>query len=416
MQLKNKFVSLLIVFSIYSYSQQKIDTDSLLIKTNEYLKNKDYSKAKLLSHKALKIAPSYLDFHLILGYAHLKTQQLDSSRYYFNYIITKNPKYKEAFSGLIQLECQENNHEKALEIVDQGLTSHENDIELEIKKLELLETTNKDLEKEIYLNQLKLKYPDNSIIQQKIIDIKSAQQSTRTGINYNFTFIDRDGIGPWQLTSLQFIHELKKISSIFQVHYTDRKTNSISVANGTQFELENYFKHSKKNYSYTDIAFSNSNAFPKWRLGYSYHQSLYKSWEIDLGLRYTAVQNNSVSTIVTGITKYIGSYWINLRNYISIIDKATYPSINGNMRYYLSTKYDYLSAGIGYGTSPDERSDIGLFQDRFRFNSYRFNLGYNKLFGKHYVTGIQTGINRQEFLPKKFQNEYNISAFIQYKF
>ncbi len=416
MQLKYNFIPLLIVFSIYSYSQQKINTDSLLIKTKEYLKNEDYFKAKKMCYKAINIAPSYLDFHLILGFAHLKTQQIDSSRYYFNHIIIKNPNYTDAYTGLIQLECQEKNYEKALEIVNQSLNIHENDIDLEVKKLELLEITKKDLEKEIYTKQLKSKYPNNSIIQQKIIDEKSAQQSIRAGINYNFTFIDRENIGPWQLTSLQFIHELKKISSIFQIHYTDRKTNSISVAHGTQFELENYFKHNKKNYSYTAISYSNSNAFPKWRFGYSYYQTLFKTWEVDLGFRYTAIPNNSVLTIVTGVTKYLGSYWINLRNYLSIIDGKAYPSVNANIRYYFSTKYDYVSALIGYGTSPDERTNIGIFQDRFTFNSYRLQLGYNKLLGKHFLTGVQAGINNQEFFPSKYQNEYNVSVFLHYKF
>lgn len=416
MQRNKKFLSLLLLLlSLCTYAQKRIDTDSLLIITTNKLKAKDYASVKQLSQKALKIAPNYLDFHLLKGSAHFQTQQMDSARYHYQQVITANPKYSDAFIQLVQLEYHENNFDKALLLVNQALEYHPNTIELELKKLELLEATHNETEAEKYLEELQAKYPTNPILQNKISSNRSSKQTTRIGINYNYTTIDRENVGPWQMTTLQCIHEMKTISTILQVHYNDRKVNGISSASGTQYELENYFRHGKKMYSYTDIAYSNSIAFPKWRLGYSLHHSFFNSWEADLGMWYTGVSDNNISTVVAGLTKYIGSYWINLRSYVSIQDKTTYPSINSSVRYYFASKYDYVSAGIGYGTTPDERNNLGLFQDRFRFNSYRCQVGYNKLFGQHYVTGIQAGINRQEYQPKNYQTEYNFSVFVHYK-
>ena len=182
-----------------------------------------------------------------------------------------------------------------------------------------------------------------------------------------------------------------------------------------QYELENYWLHGKKNYSYTAIAYSNSIAFPNWRFGYSFYQTLYKSWEAEIGIRYTKIPNNNITSLTTGITKYIGSYWLNIKTAVALIDKKNYPTISGNVRYYWDTKYDYLSTGIGYGTTPDERNNLGSFQDRFKYKSYRFYLGYNKLIGKKYHTGIQLGINHQEYSPHNYQKEYYCNAFLQYQ-
>lgn len=411
MQLNINLLLALLLLSINSYSQKKIDTDSLYKKTNALLQQKNFTETKQACHIALKIAPNYLDFHLLLAQAHAKTQQPDSARWYFNHVIQKNPSYKEAFSGAIQLECQENNFEKAITIAQDGLIHHPNELSFALKKLELLEITKQNETKKQYLATLKAQYPNLLLIQQQ----NTQQNTTRLGINYNYTAINRNAVGPWQITSLQLIHEQKKISTIAQVHYTDRKSNSQSIASGMQYELENYWLHGKKNYSYTAIAYSNSIAFPNWRFGYSFYQTLYKSWEAEIGIRYTKIPNNNITSLTTGITKYIGSYWLNIKTAVALIDKKNYPTISGNVRYYWDTKYDYLSTGIGYGTTPDERNNLGSFQDRFKYKSYRFYLGYNKLIGKKYHTGIQLGINHQEYSPHNYQKEYYCNAFLQYQ-
>lgn len=416
MQLKIKIPLVFLLFSLYTYSQKKIDTDSLYLKTNELLKQKNYTQVKQASHTAIKIAPTYLDFHLLLAQAHAKTQQPDSARVYYNHIIEKNPQYTEAFTGAIQLECQENNFDKALQLVNQALVYHPNNVHFALKKLELLETTNQYQESEHYLTALKKQYPHHTLIQKKSLEHSPNNTSTRLGIQYNYTAINREAVGPWQLTSVQLLTEYKKTSTILQVHYTDRKANAKSVVSGTQYELENYWRHGKKNYSYTNIAYSNSPAFPNWRLGYSFYQTLYKSWEAEIGARYTILPNLNITTLTAGLTKYIGSYWLNIKTAVANIDHKNYPAISTNLRYYYNTKYDYLATGLGYGTTPDERNNLGGFQDRFRFKSYRYYLGYNKLIYNHYHIGLQASINRQEYQPSKYQNEYNINTYLHYQF
>ena len=117
-----------------------------------------------------------------------------------------------------------------------------------------------------------------------------------------------------------------------------------------------------------------------------------------------------------GVGKYIGSYWINFRSYLQHNDRDYHPSFSLTTRYYFDTKYDYVSFVGGYGTSPDERTTIGQFEQRVSLNSYRIGAGYYKLFNNHYLTGIQTTFNNQEYAPNLKQNELEISLMFQYKF
>ncbi len=57
-----------------------------------------------------KLAPDYIDFHLALGrnYDLLKVQ--DSARFYYNYVIEKNPRYEDAFLYLINLDLEDKNY------------------------------------------------------------------------------------------------------------------------------------------------------------------------------------------------------------------------------------------------------------------------------------------------------------------
>ena len=99
-----------------------------------------------------------------------------------------------------------------------------------------------------------------------------------------------------------------------------------------------------------------------------------------------------------------------------IIFKDYYPAFTLTTRYYLDTRFDYFALILGYGTSPDERSTLGQFQSRVATESYRANLGYFRMLKQNYLIGIQAGYNKQEFLPNRYQNEFELFVSLQYKF
>ena len=127
----------------YTFAQKKVNTDSLLVVTNKLISvEKNYSKAIEFGHLGIKNAPNYLDFHIALGRAYKMTHEIDSARYYFNHVIIKNPKYKEAFSYLTLLEIESNNASAAVKTIDQGLALYPEEKEFYLLKLRALNLEN----------------------------------------------------------------------------------------------------------------------------------------------------------------------------------------------------------------------------------------------------------------------------------
>jgi YaiO family outer membrane protein len=417
-KMKTKIITAL--FSLFLSTclfAQRIDTDSLLVKTHyEINTTKDYTKAIKLARLGIQNAPNYLDFHLALGRTYMITKQVDSSRYFLKYVITKNPNYKEAFIYLTKLDIEQNNLLEAMITVDNAIKRYPEDKDLELLKLQVIYSENEDEKAIDYLELLVAKYPDDKKLKQQLVELKTKTSSDRVGINYNYTAFSRDNYGPWHLVGLQYVRERKKITLIGRINFVDRRSFGSSIISGFQYELEAYHKINKNCYSYADIAVSDGDAFPKLRLAYSYFRNLGNSWEGDLGIRYTKTTDKDLYAGVLGVGKYVGAYWFNLRTYLNFNDSKTYPSFTATTRYYLDTKYDYLTAFVGYGTSPEERNTLQVLQERLTFHSYRVGAGYYKLFGEHYVTGLQASFNRQEYQLNTFQNEYNLYVSLQYKF
>jgi YaiO family outer membrane protein len=412
------FIIILIILSSSNLLAQKINTDSLLVKTYfELNTKKNYTKAIQLAHLGLKIAPNYLDFHLVLGRSYMLTKSTDSARVHFNHVINNNPEYKEAFSYLAKLEIQDKNLVNAISTIDKALIYYPDDLKFHLLKLETIELEDDDDDKiSNYLDYLIEKYPSNLDITQKLTQLKTKSNSDRVAINYNYTVFSRGSVGPWQLTGLQYIRERKKITLIGQLSFADRQSFGSSISSGIQYEFETYIKNNQQSYSYINTSYSNDIVFPKLRLGYSYFHNFKKGWEGDIGVRYIQTVDNDIYGGVLGVGKYIGSYWLHLKSYLQINEKEINPAFTATARYYSNTKYDYTTVLIGYGSAPDERVSLVDLPQRISLNSYRVGIGYFRQFGNHFITGTQLVLNRQEYIANRFQNELEMFLTLQYKF
>lgn len=417
MNMKFKIVLFFICFCCISFAQ-KINTDSLLVVTNNIIKSdtKDYFIAKKIAHQCIKVAPDYLDFHIALGRIYKNEKNIDSARYYFQNVIDKNPKYKEAFVFLSQTELEAKNKEAALATINKGIEIYPEEKEFYLMKLQIVnseENPKKSLE---YLGFLNAKYPEDIMLTNQLREVKSSMKSNRIGTNYSLTAFSRDNYGPWHLTNINYMKQFSNFSLGGRVNYIDRRVDGSSVNSGYLYEIESYFKTSKKSYSFANIGFGNENVFPEFRFMYSYYLTLGKGFETEIGYRYNQQQDTKLSTGILAVGKYFKNNWINFRTSFLISEPKLYPSFSSTFRHYYNTKYDYFSFNLGYGTSPDERQTLTQFQDRIALTSYRFGAGYSKLFAKKYIIGLNTSFNNQEYYPEKFQNEYNISIDLTYLF
>jgi YaiO family outer membrane protein len=416
--MKKIFLFAFLTYMFYGtlFAQKKIDTDSLLtVIIKDMQKDKNYEKNIQRALLAKKIAPNYLDYYLLLGHNHDLLNNKDSARFYYQYYIEKTTSNEDAFIYLINLELAKENYEVAEKIIDQAILQHPEDRIFQKKKIALYQLQ-KEYKKEYkYVKTLKERYPNDDEINQALFTIQSKINADIVGANYSFTAFDRSGYGPWHLGSIQYLRSRSWGSLIGRINYTNRFSDGVTTAEGKQFEAESYFFTGKTNYSFVNLAYSPDTVFPKFQFGYSFYQSLKKGWEADLGLRYIKTETAAIKTLVLGVGKYIGAYWINFRSYLYNNQNNYDPSFSLTTRYYFETKYDYISVTAGYGTSPDERTTIGQYEQRVSLNSYRIGAGYYKLFNNRYITGIQTTLNNQEYAPNLTQNEFEFSILFQYK-
>lgn len=409
------FLCLLLFSNQNIKAQKKIDTDSLLTVITQDMKasNPNYNRNIQRALLGKKLAPDYLDFHLVLGRNYDLAKVKDSARYYYTYVIDKNPRYEDAFLYLINLDIEEKKYDQGLNTTNKAIELFPDSKPFRIRRIAIYSLQNDTYNEEKYLKSIKAKFPNDPDIGQRLFLLYSKTNFDRIGAYYNITTIDREGVGPWYLGSVDYVRQRIWGSISAKVNYAQRLSSDQVMASGLQFEGESYIFSKKNNYSYIDVAYSKDNAFPEWRLAYSFFHNFKKGWEADLGVRYILMQDNSnVKTLNVGIGKYFGSYWVNLRSYIQE-DGASFTFTS---RYYYKTKYDYITLIAGYGTSPDDRTRATEYQTRMDLRSYRLSAGFFKMIKSHYIVGILITDNEQEYTANKFQSELDFAFLLQYKF
>ena len=395
---------------------QKVNSDSLLYKALNETKLRNYALAKEQARLGVSIAPEYLDFHLLLGRLHQLTGEADSARYYLNHVVDHNPAYMEAFAYLTDLEIQQGNLDRALRHINEGIDNHPDEQSLYFKKIAIFQLEERYKDERTFIEGSLVRFPNNSELRQRLYFLETRNKSDRVGVNYSLTGFDRDGVGPWHLFGLQYIRERGWGTLISRVNYADRQSFGETLASGTQFELESYVFIGRNGYTYISGAYSNSIVFPKTRLGLSYFHNFKNGWESELGSRYVEMGGRHFRSGIVGVGKYLGSYWLNGRAFIQNEGKQFFPAFTFTSRYYFNSRFDYFQAIAGYGTSPDERATLNQFESRVAMDSYRFGIGYFKLWNQHILTGTQMTINHQELLPGLQQKEYELFMMLQYKF
>lgn len=418
---KNYIKILSIIFLVLGMNNvvwgQKIDVDSLLnVAIKEVNKDKNYESALKKTQLGIKLAPDYLDFHLLAGRIYQLTNVKDSARYYYNHVIAKNPVYEDAFTYLINMDIEEKNYADAEIVVNKAIEAHPGKKEFRHKKLTIYELQEDRKKSDAYLKEMQQMYPEDSDFKLHHFIDETRFKSDRIGLNYNYTDINRSGYGPWHFGSLQYIRQRNWGTAIARINYSNRFANGQSVIDGVQYEAETYLFTSKNSYSYLGASYSPDPAFPKLRLGYSFYHNFEKGWEGDLGVRYIDSEDDHLISTVVGVGKYLDSFWFNLRSFFQFDNDTFYPAFTLTTRYYLDTRFDYLSFTLGYGTSPDERTTLGQIEERISLDSFRIGGGYYRLFGKHYITGAQLTVNNQEYAPGLKQIETEIALMFQYQF
>ncbi len=169
-----------------------------------------------------------------------------------------------------------------------------------------------------------------------------------------------------------------------------------------QFVAEAWPTLSNKNYAYLAYAFSPGAYFPRHRAAVEIWQMLPDGWAVSAGLNYYYFTRN-IFIAGLSVEKYISKYWFSAKGFVYFKDDGPTTSFFLNARRYFNNT-DYLQAGIGAGTAPDEPFDVQT--DLMRLSAYSF-----RLTGNFSITGKLTmragaGYSREEYSENVWRNRF----------
>lgn len=206
-----KIVWLIIVAGICQFNAlgQEINVDSLLYETLELLKEKKYEQVKTNAQKALKIAPDYLDYNLVLGKAQEMTGEIDKARQNYEHVISQNKDYKTAFIYLFNLEFEAENYQRAKEVSETAIEYHPDEDSFYFKKLSTYQPL-EDLQGEYtFIKEIQPRFSDNNDLERRLVNLELRFDFDIAGTTYSLTHFDRENIGPWHLLGFQYIRQRK---------------------------------------------------------------------------------------------------------------------------------------------------------------------------------------------------------------
>ena len=173
-------------------------------------------------------------------------------------------------------------------------------------------------------------------------------------------------------------------------------------------ETEAYPRISKTFYTYLNLGYSaDVGIFPKWRAGASLYMNLPAAFETEAGIRYLYFTDNQlIYTLYAG--KYLGSFLIGARTYLTPSTSTISQSYNVMARYYYRSADEYIGINGGYGISPDERAIAYLLNSTYKLVSYRAGLDIRYAIRRLNIITFNASFITQEYLPATKGNQYQV--------
>lgn len=213
----------------------------------------------------------------------------------------------------------------------------------------------------------------------------------------------------WYSLAIGYENRLKQGPLQFRLHSAQRFQQ-------TAFQLESDFYPTlnNKTTAYFGLGISNNTLFPGFRLGAELYRSLPSAWEVSAGLRYLSFRNNPLTTYTFSTTKYIGSYYINLRPFIIPFQGSVYLTSSLSARRYFKDVRHYLGLAVAVGNSPDmdfrlnDPNIEALNPDLYLLDAFSLRLDYQKPFGNRFVAKPFLEYRNEEFQAGNYRSRSSL--------
>lgn len=372
--------------------------------------DKNYQQAIHLSRLALAKSPDYSDIRVFLGRVYTWSDQPDSAKREFLYVINAHPDYEDAYVAITDLEYWNDRPDTALKYVQQGLQQHPRSEELLLRKARVLVAKKQLQEGAEAATQLLSINPSNAPARALLNSIRDQVRKNKIDISYDYTYFDKRFDQPWHLVSLGYSRQTRLGTVTGRVNYGHKFGED-----GVQGEIEAYPRISPTFYAYVNAGYSGSDIFPKYRGGFSLYANLPASFEGELGFRYLYF-DESVWVYTASVGKYYKNFWFNLRTFLTPGEDELSRSFAFTTRYYTAGADDFITLGIGTGISPDDQRNNINYSINTNLISYKLNLGYQRTVGRQNIIGAMATWYYEEFREKTYGNQVNIGIILQRRF
>lgn len=372
-------VQLFVVSTLFAQDTTSLTSDELFTQARNIPKEKaNYPKIISTLKLALEKSPDYADIRLFLGRVYTWNDNLDSARYQFNQVLSKEPTNIEAYSAIFDVEYWNENYRRALDHANQGLLYDPNSSELLIKKAKALNALKDSRQALAVLRSYNKQNPGQDTVKNYYQMLRSENAKNLIDLSYEYVYFDKRFDDPWHYTSLDYTRNTSLGSITGRLMYSNRFRED-----GLQGEIEAYPSISKGIYAYVGAGYSQSDIFPRFRAGVSLYYTLPKSFDAETGFRYLNFNPSKTYIYVLALGKYTGNFYFNLKSYLSPDVDIFSHSYTFSARYYFSDRYNFIGAQIGAGISPDDRARNIMGEGNL--STYKFGVNYSRDLVKNFT-------------------------------
>ena len=347
--------------------------------------------------KILTRYPDYSDVRSLLAKTYSWDANYEEARKHLNRITSVERNNREAWLAAINNEIYAKNTNIALGLTLKALEYLPNDAELIELKAEL---------------ENKLHYPESPDENEEKEEEFSFENQVALYNGFDVFDIVYD---PMIYGGLEYTRITDAGKLIPRVNYANRFNT-----HGLQYEMDFYPELSKMFYGYLNYGYSDSEIFPRHRVGVELYSNLPNAMEGSIGLRYLDFLNQQTTILTGSFGLYRGDYYFSLRPYV-IPNPAGSTGLSGSLtaRKYLKHKEHYLGLIFNMGFIPELRqltvNSVLLSETIFFIESQQLAFEY-QFTGKNLSNMYKAflGLTHQELVFEPGRFFWSVTAGIKY--
>lgn len=373
----------------------------------------NYAEARRLCRIILERVPDYHDVRVLLARTWAWEGAYRQARKELQLILDDNPRYEDALRARGDVELWSENFETAVSVMEEALRYYPLEPDFLLRKIRAHLSLGENRQASIAYARLERVHPSHEALPELRRQAGKQLLRNTVGVSYGYEGWS-DIFGRIHSAELMFRHNAGLGDLIGRINYLDR-----SGRTGLQGRFTAYPILAQGVYAYLDYGYSGSGLFPEHRVGAELFFRLPWSMEGSLGGRYLLFSDASSVTMITGtLSRYLGSYYLNLRAFITPHSAGTARALSVTARRYFPNPDHYLWLTVTWGVTPRERTYQQVSADVFLLKSRGIAGGVRMALGRGVTLKASGEYDHRELLfrPDDFTGLITLNAGLEVHF